>query len=293
LGSAYLYIIMTERKTTAVSSVTSPSILASPFTLTSPISLQAPQSARSGASTTSPTAALSGLSARNSLDLDARIALSRTQSHIRTASTAPIQDGLFLTRANQPPRLTGQDRSQSESDRTDALWAEMQATLAEVELSAARGTHFFGPAHGAALEELRNAQIALAQAWARGESDELRSPINASRKGSNDSERSPGSSITGETAQKATSNATGTNDGDGDFTGGRDSAAEQDAEKDILAARKRREANDRYFYRVSQGVMDVVGKLEEVAAAMGKVERESREIWSEEDSITSGTTGNT
>ena len=55
----------------------------------------------------------------------------------------------------------------SDPDRTNALWAEMQATLADVELSAAQGTHFFGPAHGTALEELRKAQVALAGAWGR------------------------------------------------------------------------------------------------------------------------------
>src|SRR5277367_5432359 len=76
-----------------------------------------------------------------------------------------------LGRSSQQRRQ--QSQSQSEGARTDALWAEMQATLAEVELSAARGTHFFGPEHSAALEELRKAQIALAQAWARSEADEI------------------------------------------------------------------------------------------------------------------------
>lgn len=60
----------------------------------------------------------------------------------------------------------------NEGDRTDALWAEMQATLAEVELSAFSSTHVFGSAHSAALEELGEAQIALAQAWGRGEAGE-------------------------------------------------------------------------------------------------------------------------
>lgn len=58
------------------------------------------------------------------------------------------------------------------TDRTDALWAEMQATLEEVELSASGGTRVFGPDHDRKLGELRMAQIALAQAWARSEADE-------------------------------------------------------------------------------------------------------------------------
>ncbi|KAG5292840.1 hypothetical protein I7I48_05046 [Histoplasma ohiense] len=52
-------------------------------------------------------------------------------------------------------------------------------------------------------------------------------------------------------------------------------------ERDILLARKRREANDRYFDRVNSGVLDVVAKLEEVASAMRVVERESKDIWNE------------
>ena len=39
------------------------------------------------------------------------------------------------------------------ADRTDALWAEMQATLEEVELSASGGTHVFGPEHDRKLAE--------------------------------------------------------------------------------------------------------------------------------------------
>jgi hypothetical protein len=48
---------------------------------------------------------------------------------------------------------------------------------------------------------------------------------------------------------------------------------------DILLARKRREANDRYFERVSRGVLDVVAKLEDVAGAMRAVEQESMDLW--------------
>ncbi|KAL9033694.1 MAG: hypothetical protein Q9214_007391, partial [Letrouitia sp. 1 TL-2023] len=53
---------------------------------------------------------------------------------------------------------------------------------------------------------------------------------------------------------------------------------------DILVARKRREANEKFFQKVRDGVADVVGKLDSVAAAMSNVEKESRGIWSESDS---------
>jgi hypothetical protein len=142
----------------------------------------------------------------------------------------------------------------------------MQATLAEVELSAARGTQFFGPEHSVALEELRASQIALAQAWARSEADEAVDPANEKN------------------GEKKKDGKTGGHEG-------KDSKAverEGDTEGDMLLARKRREANDKYFWRVHNGVLDVVGKLEEVAVAMGKVEKQSREIWSESESIGTG-----
>jgi septum formation topological specificity factor MinE len=59
---------------------------------------------------------------------------------------------------------------------------------------------------------------------------------------------------------------------------------EEDTEADIILARKRREANDKYFQRVNEGVLDVVAKLEEVANAMKAVEQESRDIWTENES---------
>ena len=59
---------------------------------------------------------------------------------------------------------------------------------------------------------------------------------------------------------------------------------EEETEADIILARRRREANDRYFQRVNAGVLDVVAKLEEVAGAMRAVEQESRDIWGESDS---------
>lgn len=185
-----------------------------------------------------------------------------------TQPSHPSRDPLLRTRSARVPPLESkpsfirarataappQPPAQSEGDRTDALWAEMQATLAEVELSAFSSTHVFGQAHLAALEELRAAQVQLARAWGRSE------------------------------------------EGDGDEVpeenGKEKGEAEGGEEVDIAAARRRREANERFFEKVQEGVADVVGKLETVAAAMGKVERESRSIWSSgSDSLdTSSTT---
>lgn len=135
----------------------------------------------------------------------------------------------------------------SEGDRaTDALWKEMQATLADVEVSAFHSTHVFGQAHAIALEELRAAQIQLAQAWGRDVGIDAEDVKRDERRQKDDGE----------------------NDDDDD-----------DDEGDILVARRRREANERFFEKVREGVRDVVGRLEGVAEKMGKVERESREIW--------------
>lgn len=140
----------------------------------------------------------------------------------------------------------------------------MQATLAEVELSAFSSTHVFGSAHSAALDELREAQIALAKAWGRGEADEEEEEEEAepvkvkSEKGKEEGKKD-------------------------DMTDG-----ESEEEEDIAEARRRRKANEKFFSRVGEGVVDVVGKLEGVAQAMAKVERESRSIWSGSDSVDSG-----
>jgi translation initiation factor RLI1 len=59
---------------------------------------------------------------------------------------------------------------------------------------------------------------------------------------------------------------------------------EQETEVDILLARRRREANDQYFRRVNDGVIDVVSKLEDVAVAMRAIEQETNDIWDGPDS---------
>ena len=150
---------------------------------------------------------------------------------------------------------------QAEDNRVDALWAKMQLTLEEVELSALGSTHVFGNAHNAALEQLREAQISLAKAWGRGEPDDDFAAMDAAWGDDENAE---------EAADAPTSAGENVEDGG-----------------EIAEARKRREANERFFKKVGEGVEDVVGKLDEVAAAMAKVEKESREIWDERDSMQS------
>lgn len=55
----------------------------------------------------------------------------------------------------------------------------------------------------------------------------------------------------------------------------------EETEADILLARKRREANDEYFERVNDGVIDVIAKLESVAVAMRAVEEETKDLWND------------
>ncbi|MCJ1470122.1 hypothetical protein MMC07_008767 [Pseudocyphellaria aurata] len=161
-----------------------------------------------------------------------------------TSSSSPLR----------PPRPQ-LSTTQTEGDRTDALWAEMQARLAEVEVSAFTSTHVFGAAHAQALEELRTAQMGLAQAWGKEvrESDAVDETPADNGKDKNDKG----------------------DEGDGN-------------EEDILVAKRRREENERVFGKVREGAQDLGRRLDEVANAMGKVERESREIWSGSESIGSG-----
>ncbi|PGH15798.1 hypothetical protein AJ79_02179 [Helicocarpus griseus UAMH5409] len=177
------------------------------------------------------------------------------------AATAPASP--FL----RPSRFPGQ----GDLDGADALWQEMQNTLAEVELTAMSGDHVFGSEHAKALEELRSKQLALALAWARSEADEVVENPPA------EDDVSPAAVGAAESLRK---DSVGTEEGGG----GAQKVMDEKTEKDILLARKRREANDRYFDRVNGGVLDVVAKLEEVAMAMRDVERESKEIWNESDS---------
>ncbi|OCL01357.1 hypothetical protein AOQ84DRAFT_357926 [Glonium stellatum] len=210
----------------------------------------------------------------------------RSDAVDRTDAGPAVASGPFARRQQQQQ----QQVEQQSNERTDAIWAEMQNTLEEVELSATSGTHVFAPAHSRALDELRTAQIALAEAWARSEADE---------EGQGEEERA--AAVWGQEA------ASGLGLGASDILAadhaeklagvGASAAAagpkpasertqlEEDTEKDIELSRKRREVNDRYFQRVNAGVLEVVAKLEEVAKAMKGVEQESKEMWRDGESI--------
>lgn len=172
--------------------------------------------------------------------------------------------------------------SKNDVDGSDAIWQEMQSALSEVELSAVTNEHVFGEKHAEALEDLRMKQLKLAQAWARSEADD---EVVASSRNTADGDNSATSAKRRGSGDGNTTDATNNTQGSG-----RDRVSyrtlDEETEKDIILARKRREANDRYFDRVNQGVLDVVAKLEEVSQAMRTVERESKDIWSDTESVT-------
>jgi hypothetical protein len=220
-----------------------------------------------------PTSSRAGLSRQKSLlgehpRLDTRI------DNVLSPADAGISSP-FTRRPNQD-RLQTQRQT---NERTEAKWVEMQNTLEELELSATTGIHVFGADHSKALEELRTAQIALAQAWARGDGEEEGFDATQELKAADEtqvtadvlSSDKPGAQV--KSRERSGTNTTGK------------SQLEEETENDIEMARKRREANDRYFRKVNAGVKDVVAKLEEVAKAMKGVEKESNEIWNDRDSL--------
>lgn len=155
-------------------------------------------------------------------------------------------------------------QSKMEIDSAEMLWQEMQNTLAEVELSACKGEHVFGEEHSRALEELRLKQLKLAQTWTRNEADEVDDNDEVDRSDPKTQKTNPVPVIGTTTDGAATYRA-----------------LEAETEKDLQQARKRRQANDQYFNRVNNGVLDVVASLEEVAQAMRAVRKESEDIWSD------------
>ncbi|EKG21295.1 hypothetical protein MPH_01287 [Macrophomina phaseolina MS6] len=203
---------------------------------------------------------------------------------------------------NNAPTATaspaGETAQQQQQPSTDAIWAEMQNTLEEVELSAINGTHVFRPGHSSALDELRTAQIALAQAWARSEAEEeeqesedggaaaaAAKPLSTANVLAHDREQKLLAGGVGVGAGSAGGGSAGGARPRSGTEASAKSQLERDTENDIQLARKRREANDRYFQRVNAGVLDVVAKLEEVARAMKGVEQESKEIWGDGESV--------
>ncbi|KAH0533975.1 hypothetical protein FGG08_007412 [Glutinoglossum americanum] len=205
-----------------------------------------------------------------------------------TTSSAPNPPPPTTAAGGAPPAtLPPAQRHQPHParNRTSALWTEMQRTLSEVSHTATTPTHLFGPSHSSALSRLRASQIALAQAWARSEeaTDDV-SPADQ-----------PAITATTTTAAAtpaaaATAPANPPPTSQNPSSPSSDSAPQThppsspiDSTNDILLSRLRRTANDRFFQRVNSGMLDVVAMLEEVAVAMRDVERESRDIWSDDE----------
>ncbi|TID15482.1 hypothetical protein E2P81_ATG07647 [Venturia nashicola] len=211
------------------------------------------------------------------------LGVDRQKSEQQDASTS-FSNGLSANPFNRQQQQSSKIDHQN-NERVENAIAEMQNTLEDVELSAASGTHVFGPDHSKALEELRTAQIALAQAWAKSEAEE--ESQNASN--AKEAQVKPLNTADLLAADRAEFAAEGRARSGTDKSGGSGKTQlEEETENDIALARKRREANDKYFQRVNKGVVEVVQKLEEVAKAMKGVERESKEIWGDTGSTTSG-----
>ncbi|CAD0099957.1 unnamed protein product, partial [Aureobasidium mustum] len=174
--------------------------------------------------------------------------------------------------------LSRQNTNLSRQNTRDAL--TLQSTLSDIELSAGSSAHVFGTGHAKALEELRAAQVELARAWGQTDSEdvstlptkEARSPDAAQQRNSKDASKEA-------TQDKHQSN----NHKE------QEKQAEQNERKlstattlDLTSAARRREASDKYFAAVKEGVAEVVRKLDGVADAMREVEMQSRDIWGDD-----------
>lgn len=230
-----------------------------------------------------------------------RVQLLRQRSTFNQEQGRPSLDGSEASTAASP-RQANFNEQQKEQRRprkastTEQTWADLQNTLEEVELSAASGTNVFGADHSHALEELRNAQIELARAWARGEEGEAQGDeaaeenLDPSHGSGHEGMRETSAVLASDRSERIGSGSgqgAGKDTGTGSRFGTKKSQLEEETENDILLARKRRQANDKYFERVNKGVVDVVAKLEGVAQKMANVETESQDIWGDKDSLDS------
>jgi hypothetical protein len=191
----------------------------------------------------------------------------------------------------------GDARLRKDSEKeTEARWREMQSTLNEVELTAQSSTHVFGESHAKALDALRDAQIALAYAWGRGNEDSgmlnSASLDNTISQFSMDGERRQSATEAGahagsrRTRPRADTQASMSTVLSDESVRSDDIARESrvnmedETAEDIRRASERRGKNEEYFRMVEKSVGDVVGKLDIVAEAMRGVEAESRSLWS-------------
>jgi hypothetical protein len=171
-------------------------------------------------------------------------------------------------------------RKDSEKE-TEARWREMQTTLNEVELTAQSSTHVFGASHARALDELRDAQVALAWAWGRGNTISQFSMDGERRQSATEESEEPR-----RTRQRADTQASMSTVLSDESVRSEETAKESRAQmedetaEDIRRASERRGKNEEYFRMVEKSVGDVVSKLDIVAEAMKGVEAESRSLWS-------------
>ena len=161
----------------------------------------------------------------------------------------------------------------------------MQNTLEEVELSASGGASAFSVKHGKALEELRKAQIALAQAWTRSETEDEGTEEALGARAEEESRSALGAGKVLGDSQASKGFPPNARDRGTSASGPKTTTLEEETVNDILLARKRREANDRYFERVNKGVIDVVEKLDIVAKKMRGVELEAQDLWDSQSSL--------
>lgn len=225
----------------------------------------------------------------------------RTRAYEPDADATPGEGNTSSKDAGEVPAL------KKPSDKSvDAKWREMQSTLNEVELTAQSSTHVFGESHSRALDDLRNAQVALARAWGRGNENQATAASEevAHRDGqitgfktaediASDRQRTHTGRTRADTATSAStvlsdeSQLSGSDAGpdSGSIRSGPSgkSHLEDETAQDIKLASERRAANEAYFRKVDQGVKEVVEKLEKVAEAMRGVEGESRSLWSNSD----------
>jgi hypothetical protein len=212
----------------------------------------------------------------------------------RSAFSKPFESTEATVEETQPHKDADTRLRKDSEKETEARWREMQTTLNEVELTAQSSTHVFGASHARALDELRDAQVALAWAWGRGneESGLLNSVSldNTISQFSMDGERRQ--SATGEsgeprkTRQRADTQASMSTVLSDESVRSEETAKESRAQmedetaEDIRRASERRGKNEEYFRMVEKSVGDVVSKLDIVAEAMKGVEAESRSLWS-------------
>lgn len=235
-----------------------------------------------------------------------QLSISRTGTDPNTKSGRPAanQQKTNLSRIynangdgarDEPPKENEEEESafQKPSEKSiDAKWREMQNTLNEVELTAQSSTHVFGQNHAKALDDLRNAQVALAKAWGRGSEEKVKptrddvEEINIGRFSAAEGVQTSPARLHRQRKDTEASASTVLSDesdvSEGSAKSGK-SQLEDETAQDIKLASERRAANEAYFKKVDEGVKEVVERLEKVAEAMRGVEGESRSLWSNSD----------